>query len=171
MIRFVLDPKGNVVPDLKAKLPGRGVWIAARAHYVRAAVDNNLFSRAFKAPAHCLEDLADIVGSLLEKRCLEYLSLARKAGLASLGHAKVKAALGAGAAVLIAARDGAEQGKRKLATSANADVVHVECLGTGQLSLAFGRSNVVHAALRRHRLTEEFLLAANRMKDYIDERA
>ena len=29
LIRFVLSPQGEVVPDLKRKLPGRGLWITA----------------------------------------------------------------------------------------------------------------------------------------------
>ena len=31
LLRFVLAPDGQVVPDLKRKLPGRGVWVQATA--------------------------------------------------------------------------------------------------------------------------------------------
>ena len=31
LIRFVFGPDGAVVPDLKEKLPGRGVWLLRRA--------------------------------------------------------------------------------------------------------------------------------------------
>ena len=31
MIRFVVGPDGEAVPDLKRKLPGRGVWVTATA--------------------------------------------------------------------------------------------------------------------------------------------
>ena len=29
LIRFVVSPDGAVVPDLKRKLPGRGLWVSA----------------------------------------------------------------------------------------------------------------------------------------------
>jgi predicted RNA-binding protein YlxR (DUF448 family) len=29
LIRFVVAPSGEVIPDLKRKLPGRGLWVSA----------------------------------------------------------------------------------------------------------------------------------------------
>ena len=29
LIRYVVSPSGEVIPDLKRKLPGRGLWISA----------------------------------------------------------------------------------------------------------------------------------------------
>ena len=37
LIRFVAGPDGSVVPDIRAKLPGRGVWVTARTEIVEAA--------------------------------------------------------------------------------------------------------------------------------------
>ena len=38
MIRFVAAPDGMVTPDLKRKLPGRGVWVTATQEAVTEAV-------------------------------------------------------------------------------------------------------------------------------------
>ena len=37
LIRFVLDPDSQVVPDLKRVLPGRGVWVTASKDVVAVA--------------------------------------------------------------------------------------------------------------------------------------
>jgi hypothetical protein len=29
LIRFVVGPNGEAIPDLKSKLPGRGIWVTA----------------------------------------------------------------------------------------------------------------------------------------------
>src|SRR6266705_5923939 len=47
LIRFVVGPDG-IVPDLKRKLPGRGVWVTATRAAVSAAVERKAFGRAFK---------------------------------------------------------------------------------------------------------------------------
>ena len=43
LVRFVVGPDGEVVPDVKRKLPGRGIWITA----TRAAVEEAVKSGAF----------------------------------------------------------------------------------------------------------------------------
>ena len=57
MIHFVLSPAGEVVPDLRRKLPGRGVWTRLSAAVVEQAVRKQAFSRGFKAKAAAPPDL------------------------------------------------------------------------------------------------------------------
>jgi predicted RNA-binding protein YlxR (DUF448 family) len=61
LIRFVLGPENQVFPDLKQKLPGRGVWVTARRDAVEEAVRRRLFSRALKTDAKAPTTLADDV--------------------------------------------------------------------------------------------------------------
>src|SRR5258707_12803311 len=65
LMRFVAGPDGSVVPDLKNRLPGRGVWITARRHLVEEAVRRRLFGRSFKADVRVSADLADELVALL----------------------------------------------------------------------------------------------------------
>ena len=51
MIRFVLDPDGRVVPDLKEKLPGRGLWVTADRAILAQAAAKNAFAKAAKQSA------------------------------------------------------------------------------------------------------------------------
>jgi predicted RNA-binding protein YlxR (DUF448 family) len=168
MIRFVARPDGVVVPDLKRKLPGRGVWVTARRSLVAQATRRDAFSRAFKAAGaeagvKVPADLPDLLDRLLAGAALDALSIARKAGLAVMGFSKVEAALAAGeVAALIRAHDAGEDGGRKLVAALRrggraGGVPMIEVFTSAQLDLALGRLNVVHAALFAGRPSETFL--------------
>ena len=112
MIRFVLGPDGSVVPDLRRKLPGRGVWVSANAAMVGEAVRRKLFPRAFKTEARASATLADDVDLALRADLRGSIALANKAGAVTTGFTKVEAAIGKGAlAALIHALDAAPDGR------------------------------------------------------------
>ncbi|MGF7159038.1 hypothetical protein FHS85_000648 [Rhodoligotrophos appendicifer] len=176
MVRFVLAPDGQVVPDLKRELPGRGVWVTAERALVADAVSKRLFARGFKQAARAVDDLADLVGVLLADRALGLLGFANRAGLVTTGFEKVAEQITRRrVAILVEARDGAADGRRKLAdklaASGQKEVETVEVFTGEQLSLALGRANVIHAALGQDRLTKAFLKAAHRYGHYVSATA
>lgn len=153
LIRFVAGPDGTIVPDLRRRLPGRGVWVEARRLVLDKAIKTNVFARGLGRPVVVPPGLSDQVESLMRKRALEALSLACKAGLVVTGFSKVEAAIGgAGLAALFHASDAAEDGCRKLddrlAAARGRDSVPISpFFSCAELSLALGRPNVIHAAL------------------------
>ncbi|MGQ4274353.1 RNA-binding protein [Terrihabitans sp. B22-R8] len=151
LIRFVRAPDGTVVPDLKRKLPGRGVWVTASRDVLAEAIRRKAFSRGFKGPV-TVTDLPEEVEGLLQRTALDMLSMANKAGRVVTGFAKVEQALAGDAVALVHASDGGEDGKRKLAAATRRlregrDVPTREIFTSGQMDLALGRQNVIHAAL------------------------
>jgi len=166
LLRCVVDPGGRLVPDVAGKLPGRGLWLTARRDIVTMAVAKRLFARAAKAPVTVEAGLEDRIEAQLAGRCRDLLGLARRAGQGVAGFVKVKAALGAGeVAVLVAAIDGAADGRDKLAGLAPG-LPLVACLTGAELGQAFGREHVVHAALKPGRLAETFLMEARRLAGF-----
>ncbi len=155
LIRFVLGPDLQVVPDLKHKLPGRGVWITARSNLVEEAAKRRLFSRAFKMEAKAPETLAKDIERLLRDDLRQGLSLANKAGTVITGFHKVESAITDKPIVaLIHAAEAADDGRRKLANQlrkrldgAISGFPVVQDLSNDELDLALGRSHVIHAAL------------------------
>src|SRR5215831_1882550 len=154
MIRFVVAPDGAVVPDVKHKLPGRGVWVTARRAAVEAAVIQKAFRRSFRREASVSPDLAAITERMLERSALDGLAIAYKAGRVAVGFAKVEAALAAvdPVAGLIHAADASPEGIRKLAAALRRRLdkdrsVVIDMFTSTQLDLALGRSNVIHAAV------------------------
>lgn len=164
LLRFVVSPSGELVPDLERRLPGRGIWLSARRDVVNTALSKRLFAKAARRAVTVPEDLADRVAGLLCRRCLDAISLARRAGQALCGFEKVKAELKAGrVAVLVEARDAAEDGKCKMRALASGLPV-VELFDAVELGAPFGRDQSVHAALLpgglARRLVEEAGLLA-----------
>jgi len=173
LIRFVLGPSGELVPDLAAKLPGRGVWLTADRALVAKAVAKKMFSRAFRTQVAPPPDLAGQLEALLVRRLVDLIGLARKAGQAVTGFEKVRARLQDGtAAVLVQASDGAADGKQKLSRLADANLANgtlangtgrIEVLSAQELGLAFGRDFAIHAALDRGGFADRALAEAARL--------
>ena len=146
LIRFVVGPDGQIVPDLSEKLPGRGIWVSADRAALELAVKKNLFARAAKQPVTVPPDLVDLVEAGLARRLTDLIALSRKAGEAVAGFEKVKDWLATKQVkVLLQATDGSERGKSKLWTPTGARYFSV--LTARELGLAFGRQSVIHGAL------------------------
>lgn len=158
LIRFVLDPDQKVVPDLTARLPGRGLWVSADRAALELAIKKNLFSRAAKTQVKCPVDLLAQTESLLARRCLDLLGLCKSAGQVVAGQAQVEPALKADtlAYVLIAADAGAD-GPKKLARAQQISGFDRETLGK-----AVGRDHIVYIGLKPHPLTEKLALELRR---------
>ena len=167
LLRFVRGPDGSVVPDLVRKLPGRGVWVSLDRAVLAEAVRKKLFSRGFGAEARADAGLPDLVARLLRQACLSYMSLAKKAGDGITGFMKVEELLGRGRArILLHAREAQPDGCRKLDKLMAPGVERIALFSLDELDLAFGRSNVVHAAVAKGGLAEKLLAAVQRMEIY-----
>lgn len=174
LIRFVAGPDGALVPDLARRLPGRGVWVTADRQSLTKAVKTNAFARGLKRQVKLPSDLIEDVEKLLLRRVGDALAIANKAGLVTTGFSQVEAFLAdAKALALLHGSDGAEGGRDKLdrkykaiRTACNRPAVIVDWLTIDEISLAMGRSNVVHAGLKEGGASERFLSEALRLKGF-----
>ncbi len=168
LIRFVISPAGEPVPDLKRKLPGRGLWVSLSHAAVAEAARRNVFAKSFKRDIRVSKTLADDVDRMMVRGVTEALAMAAKAGQVVSGFSKVEGAIeGRQAMALIHATDGAPDGIRKLNaklaavtrenSAESVDLPVVSVLTTDELDLALGRANVVHAALLAGSAAKTFL--------------
>jgi uncharacterized protein len=172
LIRFVVGPDGEAVPDLKRKLPGRGVWVTATQSALGEAIKRKVFARGFKRDVRLPADLVSRTELLLEQAVLDALAIAGKGGQVVTGFAKVENALARETVkALVHAADAAPDGVRKLDAalrhSERADAVVVtRILTSAQLDLALGRPNVVHAALLAGPSTDTLLARLRRLERF-----
>ncbi|MPZ57061.1 MAG: RNA-binding protein [Rhizobiales bacterium] len=164
MIRFVVAPDGTVVPDLKRKLPGRGIWVTATRDALAQAVKRKAIGTGFKRDVRADAGLVVLTDGLLERAVLDALAICGKASLAVMGFAKVDAALAREPVVaLLHASGAAADGVRKLDAALqrrfdDANRVRIVTdLSSDQLDLALARPNVVHAALLAGSVSDTFL--------------
>ena len=157
LIRLAVGPDGTVAPDVRAKAPGRGAWIAvARDELDAANAKGRLkgaLQRAFKAGALTVPaDLGERTEAALRQYTLDRLGMEARSGNLINGAERVEAAARAGKVhLLIHAADAGEDGRKRLDQAWR--------VGGGEpqgvifpeprpiLSMALGRENVVHAAL------------------------
>jgi uncharacterized protein len=174
LIRFVQSPGGEIVPDLERRLPGRGVWLTCDKETVKKAIISKAFCRVLKSQVTVLPDLIETIDSLLLRRTIDALALANKAGRVVTGFQQVDSALEKGEArAVLHGSDASPDGSLKLDRKFRAiqrdcgeDAAVVAILTITEMSLAMGKSNVVHAALISGGLSERFLREAGRLARY-----
>ncbi len=195
LIRFVLDPTGNVIPDVAGKLPGRGGWVLAEGKTLKSAMKKKIFVRfghkvlassgRKMADVVALEDqehnqkqrvtvddnLPDLVTQLLRQRCLNYLGLVNRAGLLVSGFEKVRSALKTNKCrALITAEDAAEGGRSKICSGLGNVLVNLQVIDMftrDELGQTLGLSNAVHVALLSGGMTESFVKEFSRYEGVV----
>lgn len=161
LIRLAISPDGDVLPDVRAKAPGRGAWIGVdRATLETAQKKGKLkgaLARAFKGkPLVIPDDLGQRIETALERAFLDRLGLESRAGMLLVGSDRIEEAARRGRVhLLLRASDAGEDGSRKLdqALRVGADAEGSDMRGLALpvprtiLAMALGRENVVHVAL------------------------
>jgi len=174
LIRFALSPDNEVVPDVAHKLPGRGAWLSNSRKVLEVAVSRRAFDRAWRRQVRVADDLIDRVDTLLVRRALDALSLANKSGCVITGFTNVeKRVEAAESMVLVQACDASIDGRERLARKYRAicganqvEPLIIDLFSVGQISLAIGRPNVVHAAIDREGVACGFIRAAQRVVEF-----
>ncbi|MCC7048451.1 MAG: DUF448 domain-containing protein [Alphaproteobacteria bacterium] len=160
LLRFVLAPGGALTPDVAGRLPGRGVWLTPSAASVEAAVKGRLFARAFRGPVTVPDGLASLVEELLAQRLVDTLGLARRAGQAVAGAAKVEQWFdAANAGLLVLARDAGADARRRWA----ARRPRIEVLAGEEIGRAFARGRTAQAAVAEGSFCRRLIEDAGRL--------
>ncbi|HVZ99852.1 MAG TPA: RNA-binding protein [Caulobacterales bacterium] len=171
LIRFAVGPDGMVVPDVAAKLPGRGVWVSASRQGLETAIRKGGFARSLKAPVAVPAGLAEQTEALLARRCLDFLGLARRAGALAFGATQVDAAIRAKPVfALVEASDGAADGREKLQRLHiglwGRPAPGVGCFSAEELGMALGRDRVIHACLLQERMALDWAAEIGRLSGF-----
>lgn len=181
LVRLALSPDGEVLPDVRAKAPGRGAWIGVdRAALEAAQAKGKLrgaLSRAFKTQdLRIPDDLGARIEAQLQRNLLDRLGLESKAGHVTIGGEKLdKAARSGKLHLLLHASDAGQDGAGKLAQAWR---VGSDMEGSGRkgvtlplsrtiLSLALGRENVVHAGITDAKAAKRVSEALDRWLHFI----
>lgn len=166
LIRCVVSPDGIVVPDVDGKLPGRGLWLSAARDVVNTACAKNVFARAARQKVTPMEGLTDRIEALLVQRCLSLLGMARRNGTVIYGFEKTRGWLKEGkCALVLAARDGADDGRSKIKALAG-DLVLIELFDSTEMGGAVGRDHLVHMGLAPGNLAKRLQVEAKRLQGF-----
>ena len=172
LIRLALSPDGEILPDVRARAPGRGAWIGVtRAELDSANAKGKLkaaLQRAFKSKDVTVPaNLGERTEQALRQAALDRLGMEARAGNLINGADRVEAAARAGKVqLLIHAADAGEDGRRRMDQAWRVGgggprgMIFPE--GRTILSMALGRENVVHVALTDRAAAARVLHALSR---------
>jgi predicted RNA-binding protein YlxR (DUF448 family) len=164
MIRFVIGPDREVVPDIAARLPGRGIWLSARGDVIETARARGVFAKAARGSVSVPPDLGGSLRAALVRRIGETLGLARRAGQAVAGFVKAREWVAAGrAGLIVQAHDGSVDERARFLTGLAAKCPVVTPLDAARLGAIFGREHVVHVVVAPGRLAEALRIEAERL--------
>jgi hypothetical protein len=167
MIRFVIGPGRSVVPDLAARLPGRGIWLSARGDVVETACTRGVFAKAARGSVSVPPDLRAGLQAALSRRFVDHLGLARRAGQAVAGFAKAREWLSSGrAALVVQALDGSAEERQRFLGSWDGPVVAP--LDGERLGAVFGRDRTVHVVVAAGGLAETLRREAERLAGLVE---
>ena len=182
MIRFVVGPDRQIIPDLAARLPGRGIWLSASGDVLDSDTapkerqqkerrDEGLnrhlaraFARAARGPVSVPSDLSTLLQTALVRRIGDYLGLARRAGQAVAGYEKAREALRTGRyRLVLQASDGSEHERARFLSGFGPELTIIDPLPGQALGRVFGRDYVVHVAVAPGKLAESLVVEAGRL--------
>jgi len=164
MIRFVIGPGDVVVPDLAARLPGRGIWLSARRDVIETARVRGAFARASRRKVAVPPDLTTGLQAALARRFGEQLGLARRAGQAVAGFAKAREWLAGGrAGLVVQASDGSRDERARFLAGWTDRVSVVAPIDAAALGAVFGRDQTVHVVIAPGRLADLLRIEAGRL--------
>ncbi len=164
LVRFVVGPEGDIVPDLEEKLPGRGLWLSADRDVLNTSTSGRVFAKAARKKVVVPDDLADRLEVLIAARTMDLIGLARRSGSVVSGFEKVRAFLKEGRkGILLAASDGASGGRKKL-LGTGSNRTELDVLDSTELGQAIGREQVVHAIVAAGPLAERICCEMGRLR-------
>ena len=147
MIRFVLGPFGEVVPDIEEKLPGKGMWVTSCYETISKTVEKRFFERSMHQKVIISDGFLENIERKLVDRAVSAVGLARRAGRVLAGHTKIDRAIREGKVLLrIEAKDGAEGGRNKL-TQLDPNIPILDCVYGKELARAFEKRDAIHLAI------------------------
>lgn len=162
LIRFVVSPDGEIVPDLSERLPGRGIWVSATLSHLQTAIDKKLFARAAKAQIAVPDDLVSRIGQLLVKRCQDLISMSRRADQLVVGFDRVAEALERGKVGAVTIASDAGRGRGYISAATDGEPVLGGMTGE-ELAFAANKSAISFAALLKSGLADALIREHERL--------
>ncbi len=164
LIRFVIGPDNQVVPDINGKLPGRGLWLKADRQVLSRAIQNYSFKKAAKQNVVVPDHLPAQVERAFRDQCLNLISLANRAGEVAAGFEKVLQILRSGKAGVYVSASAADSDSRKKIESLLKSAPVVTLFSEEELGRCVGRDSATHLVIRPGGLCDKFLSYTRRLE-------
>ena len=168
LLRFVVGPNNEIIPDFKKKLPGKGIYVSNSKVNLQKAIEKNLFAKALKKNVKIVENLESMVESILHNSALQAVSLSRKGGAFITGMEKVLEALKKDKVeFLLEASDAGADGKEKILRAAK-NIEVFSFFTSEELDKALDRINTVHCAFTKSEISKLVSHEFRKLADFLN---
>lgn len=172
LLRFVLAPDRTLVPDILAKLPGRGAYTCLNNACLGIAAQKKQFARAFGGDVvyNGADRLIVQVVTLLEERIGSYLALANKAGKVVSGSDMVMELLKKRKAgvVFLATDISPEIGAKVMALAERYEVPHVAIFDKDRIGAFLGKGLRSVAAIEQSGFIETVIREIAKYRNFFE---
>lgn len=168
MLRFVMGPEGQLVPDFAARLPGRGGWVKTESAALDSVRLKQAFSKAFRKEVKIPAGIVNFVRKGLANRLQDGISLARRAGEAVCGFQKCRERLISGKVGILLCSSGASRDELDRLRS-GCRSVPVGWVPEQVLASVFGRDQVVYAVIGQGALAQRLVADCKRFSGVMAE--
>ncbi len=173
LIRFVRSPDGQILADLRSKLPGRGAYLCWSRDCIEVAAQKKQFDRTFKS--HCLPITAEQMTADISNELLVHLGgllgMARKSAQSVAGTNAVLATLGKSPLkiIVISTDISAKIGAKIKSKADRVGVETVSLFEKNELGRILGRAVRSVVGLPVGQLAEAFIADLTRYRDISGE--
>lgn len=165
LLRFVVGPDTQIVPDYAERLPGRGIWVSSTRDAVGQAMDKKLFARAAKQAVTVDPTLPEQIEAALVKRCQDVIGLARRSDQLVVGYDRVLEAMERVPLGVVGIAFDAGTGRRSIEYGAG-DLPIVRGLNCLELGAAAGKGTVAFMTILKGGLAESLLRENDRLTGF-----
>ncbi len=163
-LRLVVDPNGQIIFDLKGKLPGRGYWIAANRDVINVLQTNRKKRQQIFGGAILPENFHASLEIALKNHIIQQIGLARRAGIICFGFEKIKEWIQSNkVALALIASDASEAETQRLKIK-NFGCPFFELLSGEELAAVFSHSYIAYMVFNSGNLTENIYNSSSRLQ-------
>lgn len=174
LLRFVLSPEMEILPDLENRLPGRGAYTCTDKNCLAKAIEQRQFKRSFKQDVTVMPagQMVEFVRQQLHGRIIGLIGLANKAGFITGGGSMVMDALKGKKrpGLVIVATDVSEAIGEKIIYSAAAHAVpHRTVVTKNDFGAILGKAPRSAIAVASGGFVAQLVKAIDRYKNFLGE--
>lgn len=174
LTRFVRSPEGDVVADVRGRLPGRGAYLCNCIKCFELAVKTKQFERTFKSSCRMIEasQLIDQVITQRLDRLRNLLGMARKSANVVAGSSAVSEALNKPCppkAIVMAQDISPKIGEKIVRKASDRNVIITRLFTKSELGQILGRAERSVVGLLDDKLTAAFLYDLYRYQEISGE--
>ena len=167
-IKISLSPDNSLVPDLFNKLPGKSIWVPCNKSMLADLLNEENLKNHFGVSRISTKNINALIESVLRKKILSTISLAKKAGRLAIGIDSIKTELLGNRDCVIIVAEGAKSLKNHSLLQAKGIQSFENLFKKEDLAKSSGKNNVKYVGILSKTFKKTIQVDLNKLKGFIE---